>query len=239
MSADNRVALAGGSFLFDTLTFVEYLIGIDEAGRGALAGPVSVGAVLVPFDFDWKEVFSLITKKGEPKLRDSKQLSAQQREILYAYIADHGRLRHAAALVGADVIDAIGIVNATHEAAAIAITELKASAERARVLLDAGLKVPSQWQQESFIRGDETIPAISFASIVAKVTRDRFMEELDGPYSTYRFGEHKGYGTLAHRKLIAERGFSDIHRTTFCTRLFGMNPEADIEEALQSEGISV
>jgi len=218
---------------------MRYLVGIDEAGRGALAGPVCVGAVLVPLDFDWKEVFRLITKKRRrPKLRDSKQLTAQQRDILYEYIIAHGRLRHAAALVSAEVIDAIGIVNAAHEAAAIALRELRATPLRAQVLLDAGLKVPSQWEQESFIRGDETVPCISLASIVAKVTRDRFMESLAERYGAYNFGQHKGYGTLYHRKRIVEHGLSDIHRTTFCTRLFGVEPDAEVTAALTSEGIT-
>lgn len=201
-----------------------YLIGIDEAGRGALAGPVCVGAVLMPIDFEWQEVFGLITKKGMPKLRDSKQLSAQQRETLYEYIVEHGRLRHAAALVSAEVIDAIGIVNATHEAAAIAINSLRASAAHARVMLDAGLKVPGEWQQEAFVRGDETVPVISLASMIAKVTRDRFMENLGSQYRAYKFDAHKGYGTAEHRRLIKKEGFSDLHRTTFCTRLFGVEP---------------
>src|SRR5262249_15321306 len=152
---------------------VAFLIGIDEAGRGALAGPVCVGAVLYPEDFNWKEIFALVTKKGEPRLRDSKQLTHQQREILYEYIVAHGRLRHASAFVDAWTIDEIGIVNASHEAAAIAISELGIRPARVTVLVDAGLKVPSKWKQESFVRGDETIPAISLASIVAKVTRDR------------------------------------------------------------------
>lgn len=216
---------------------MRYLVGIDEAGRGALAGPVSVGAVLMPLDFDWKEVFRLITKKGKrPKLRDSKQLTAQQRDILYEYIVEHGRLRHAAALVSAEVIDAIGIVNATHEAASIALRSVGAHPDRAQVLLDAGLRVPSKWEQESFIRGDETIPCIALASMIAKVTRDRYMEELEEKYSAYNFGQHKGYGTAAHRKRIVQHGLSDLHRATFCTRLFGVEPEPEVAAALQGEG---
>lgn len=196
-----------------------YLIGIDEAGRGALAGPVSVGAVLMPLDFDWREVFQLITKRKEkPKLRDSKQLTAQQRDTLYEYIVEHGRLRFAAALVGADVIDAIGIVNAAHEAAAMTLSLLGATSARAHILLDAGLKVPAQWQQEIFVRGDENVPAIALGSIIAKVTRDRYMEDLDGKYAVYHFDRHKGYGTLEHRRLIQKNGLSDIHRATFCGR---------------------
>ncbi len=193
-----------------------YFIGIDEAGRGALAGPVCVGAVLFPEDLDWREGFKLVTKNGAAKLRDSKQLSAQQRDILYEYITAHGRLKHAAAFVDASAIDAIGIVNAAHEAAAVAISKLDISPERVSVLLDAGLRVPTKWTQESFVRGDENIPAIAFASIIAKVTRDRYMENLPAGYSAYRFEEHKGYGTLKHRRAITKDGLSDLHRATFC-----------------------
>jgi ribonuclease HII len=195
---------------------VQYFIGIDEAGRGALAGPVSVGAVLYPEDFDWREVFALITKRGEPRLRDSKKLTAQHRDTLFAYITEHGRLRHASALVGSDVIDAIGIVNAANEAAALAIAALEIQPSKVKVLLDAGLKVPSKWSQESFVRGDENIPAISFASIIAKVTRDRHMEELSEKYSTYGFEKHKGYGTADHLRALRQSGLSVVHRRSFC-----------------------
>lgn len=197
---------------------MQWQIGIDEAGRGALAGPVCVGAVLYPEDFDWREAFALITRRGEPVLRDSKKLSAQQRRILYDFIATHGRLRHAHAFVSAESIDTIGIVNAAHEAAAIAIDSLGISPERVEVLLDAGLRAPAKWQQESFVRGDENIPAISFASIVAKVTRDRYMEELSAAHTPYGFELHKGYGTHAHRLAIRKHGLVPfIHRKTFLT----------------------
>lgn len=198
---------------------VRYVIGVDEAGRGALAGPVSVGAVLVPEDFDWHEAFRLVTRRGEPRLRDSKQLTAQQRDILYEFITAHGSLKHACAFVEAKVIDAIGIVNAAHEAAARALMDLGVSPGRAEVLLDAGLKVPSVWTQTAYVRGDETVPAISLASIVAKVTRDRYMEEVAEEYAAYGFEEHKGYGTLAHRRTIMRVGPSKLHRVTFCRAL--------------------
>lgn len=199
---------------------MQWQIGIDEAGRGALAGPVSVGAVLFPSDLDWREAYKLVTKRGEPKLRDSKKLSAQQRGILYEYITVHGRLRHANALVSAEAIDQVGIVNAAHEAVAIAISQLGIGPDRVKVLLDAGLKAPSKWDQEAFVRGDENIPAISFASIVAKVTRDRYMEELGLSHAPYGFDGHKGYGTLAHRQAIRKYGaLPFIHRKTFITAL--------------------
>lgn len=201
---------------------MQYVIGIDEAGRGALAGPVCVGAVLMPSDLDWREAFSLITKRGLPKLRDSKKLSAQQRDTLFDYITAHGRLKHAAAFTDAETIDEIGIVNATHEAAARAVAEIGVNPLKVNVLLDAGLRVPSRWSQESFVRGDETIPVIALASIIAKVSRDRLMETLSPTYETYRFEEHKGYGTLMHRKAIRRYGLSDLHRESFCTRLFGI-----------------
>lgn len=199
---------------------MQWYIGVDEAGRGALAGPVCVGAVLYPEDFDWKEVFALITKRGMPKLRDSKQLSAQQRQVLYQAITEHGRLRHAHAFVEAEVIDAIGIANAAREAAAVSVARLGISAERVKVLLDAGLSVSSEWHQEAFVRGDETIPAISFASIIAKVTRDTHMETLAESHSGYGFEAHKGYGTAVHRLAIRQHGALPlIHRQSFITAL--------------------
>ena len=198
---------------------IRSLVGIDEAGRGALAGPVSVGAVLFPSDFDWQELYKLVTRSGEPRLRDSKQLSPQQRDILYEQITMHGRLRHACAFVDAETIDAIGIVNAAHEATARALALLGANPERVEVLLDAGLKAPSLWKQESFVRGDENIPAIALASIIAKVSRDRLMENLSNTHAVYHFEEHKGYGTLAHRRAIARTGLSELHRASFCRGL--------------------
>lgn len=196
-----------------------YVIGVDEAGRGALAGPVSVGAVLYPEDFDWREAFALITRRGVPRLRDSKQLSGQQRETLYTYIEEHGRLRHAAAFVDAKTIDEIGIANAARQAASVAVRELGVRPGRASVLLDAGLSVSHEWEQESFVRGDENVPAIAFASIVAKVLRDRLMEEYAEKDARYLFDIHKGYGTARHRAMIRKHGISELHRATFCGSL--------------------
>lgn len=205
---------------------VNWLIGIDEAGRGALAGPVSVGAVLYPDDLDWKEAFALVAKRGKPVLRDSKQLTAQQRDILFEYITSHGRLRHAHAFVDAKTIDEIGIVNAANEAASLAVGQLGIRPSRVSVLLDAGLRVPKKWEQESFVRGDENIPAIAFASIIAKVMRDRYMEELATTHSAYHFEEHKGYGTADHRLQIRRQGICELHRVTFCSRIFAGRPVA-------------
>ena len=173
----------------------------------------------MPEDFDWKEVFALVTRRGEPRVRDSKQLTAQQRDVLYEHVASRGNLKHEAAFVEARAIDAIGIVNAAHEAAAIAVARLGISSSHVEVLLDAGLRVPSKWRQSAFVRGDETVPVIALASIVAKVSRDRVMEELSSQYDPYNFQVHKGYGTLAHRRAISRAGLSEIHRATFCRGL--------------------
>lgn len=178
-----------------------------------------MGAVLMPKDFDWQEAFAKITRRGEPRLRDSKKLSAQQRETLYAHIIAHGRLQHAAAFVDARVIDKIGIVNAAHEATALALASLNIHSSRVEVLLDAGLRAPSKWKQSAHVRGDENIPVIALASIIAKVSRDRAMEDFSEVYTLYRFAAHKGYGTLAHRRAIAREGLSEIHRTSFCRSL--------------------
>jgi len=195
---------------------VRYQIGVDEAGRGALAGPVCVGAVLMPQTFDWQEAYALVTRRGPPRLRDSKRLSAQQRATLYDYITTHGTLKYAFAFVDAPTIDTIGIVNAACEAASVAVQHLGVSSSRAEVLLDAGLRVSSVWAQHSFVRGDETVPVIALASVVAKVARDRLMEDEALLYKQYRFDEHKGYGTLAHCKAVRQYGMCLLHRRTFC-----------------------
>lgn len=191
------------------------IIGVDEAGRGALAGPVCVGAVLMSENFDWREVFGRITKRGEPKLRDSKQLSAQKRIILYEYITAHPSLKFAAGLVDARTINSVGIAPATRQAALAAVLGLGVANTDASVLLDAGLSLPKEWRQESFVRGDETIPVISLASMIAKVTRDRYMEGLATSQAGYGFEVHKGYGTAAHMKTIREKGVSPEHRRSF------------------------
>lgn len=191
------------------------IIGVDEAGRGALAGPVCVGAVLMSENFDWRKVFALITKRGEPKLRDSKQLSAEKRSILYECITKHASLKYASSLVDARTIDSVGIAPATRQATLAAVLGLGIAYTHASLLLDAGLSLPKEWRQESFVRGDETIPVISLASMIAKVTRDRYMEGLATSHAGYGFEVHKGYGTAAHMKAIREKGLSSEHRQYF------------------------
>lgn len=200
---------------------MEYLIGIDEAGRGPLAGPVAVGVVLVPKDFDWSVVEAAT---------DSKQMTEKSRESVFAImeaLRDEGLLRFAVGLSSPRVIDSEGIVSAVQAALESALCEViedslepTVSYDDYEVLLDGGLKAPQKFiNQKTIIRGDQSEKVISLASIAAKVLRDRVMTTLAPNYPEYSFEKHKGYGTLAHRKVIAERGLSDLHRATFCTRL--------------------
>lgn len=190
---------------------MRYVIGIDEAGRGPLAGPVSVGAIRIPARLNsWKRFRNL---------RDSKHLSEKQRESWFASIRSDGRIRHARAMVGARTIDRIGIVRAGNLAVARALRRLK-PARQTMVLLDAGLRAPRRFEkQESIIHGDETIPVIALASVVSKVVRDRALCRLAKRYPHYRFEVHKGYGTKAHYRALAKHGLSLIHRRTFCKLL--------------------
>lgn len=191
-----------------------YLIGIDEAGRGPLAGPVAVGAVLVPVDFDWAQVSGA---------RDSKQMTEGAREFIFESMEtaqSAGALRFAVALSTPRTIDSRGIVPAIREALARAVGSLSVSPQECKVLLDGGLRAPDEFlHQETIIRGDATEPVISLASIAAKVTRDRHMVRLAAMYPQYSFELHKGYGTKRHRDAIQKNGLCEIHRATFCKAL--------------------
>ena len=191
---------------------IRYLIGIDEAGRGPLAGPVAVGAVLVPIDFDWKLVHGA---------KDSKQMTESARASLHVKLQalqKEKQLRFAVSLVSSTYIDSKGIVSAIKLALSRAIFKLDANPKECRVLLDGGLYAPEEFDhQETIIRGDDSEPVISLASIAAKVTRDKYMKRLSTKYPQYGFEIHKGYGTAMHRDRIRKNGLSDIHRETFCS----------------------
>ena len=200
---------------------MRYLIGIDEAGRGPLAGPVAVGAVMVPTDFDWSVLDGV---------RDSKKLSEKKREEFFARaveLQESQTLRFAVSTSSAAYIDKYGIVPAIKRALAEALSRLTEDGPlhakdrpRYEILLDGGLQAPPQFSmQRTIIRGDDTEPVISLASIMAKVTRDRLMKRLSSKYPEYDFHVHKGYGTASHLSVIGRCGLSDIHRASFCTRL--------------------
>jgi ribonuclease HII len=179
------------------------IAGIDEAGRGALAGPVVAAAVVLPP----KPLFPWV-----PMVRDSKLLQAKVRQRIFDAMKDCG-IEMGVGIVEPDVIDAVNILNATRMAMKFALQELSEPPDY--LLIDAvrlkDLPVP----QKAIIRGDLTVLSIACASVVAKVTRDRIMLELDESYPGYQFGRHKGYGTRVHLECLRACGASRIHRMTY------------------------
>jgi ribonuclease HII len=192
---------------------LKYIIGIDEAGRGALAGPVSVGGILVTHDFD----FSLFSK-----VKDSKQLSAKIREGVFREVEKaikEGLLSYHVALISEKVIDTKGITYAVRKGIEEILKKLAISPDQVSILLDGSLYAPKEYLfQKTIIKGDVTEPAISLASIMAKVTRDKKMISLQKKYPQYFFEIHKGYGTLLHREAITAHGLAAVHRRSFCKR---------------------
>ena len=194
----------------ETMRFFEHkyseyhaICGIDEAGRGPLAGPVVAAAVILPKDC---EILYL---------NDSKQLSAKKRELLYDEIMEK------AVSVGVGYatpqrIDEINILQATYEAMRQAIAKLDPAPQ---VLLNDAVTIPGMMiPQVPIIKGDAKSVSIAAASILAKVTRDHMMEEYDKEYPEYGFAKHKGYGTPAHIAALKEFGPTPIHRRTFITK---------------------
>ena len=179
-----------------------FICGIDEVGRGPLAGPVCAGAVILP------------KNENILYLNDSKQLSAKKREELYDVICEKS-IAHATALVSHDTIDRINILQATYEAMRQAITKLS---KKPDILLNDAVTIPDvspDIVQVPIIKGDAKSVSIAAASILAKVERDRLMEEYDTIYPEYGFASNKGYGSKAHLEAIRTYGPSPIHRLTF------------------------
>ena len=177
------------------------ICGIDEAGRGPLAGPVVVAGVIMPED-------SMI--EG---VNDSKKVSEKKRELLYDKIIEEA-LAYSVAIIGQDVIDEINILNATKSGVTKVIEELDVKPDL--ILIDALEHIDTKGiPYESIIKGDAKCYSISAASIIAKVTRDRIMREWDNVYPQYGFIQHKGYGTAKHIAAIKEYGLCPIHRRSF------------------------
>jgi ribonuclease HII len=196
---------------------IKYVIGIDEAGRGPLAGPVSLAVVA------WEARRDRELKQWFVGVKDCKQLSEKQREEWRAKLKSaerEGLVKIAASFASNAVIDEWGIMLAIRLALARALRRLALPPAQCRVLLDGSLRAPRQYQdQETLIKGDEREPIIALASIVAKVRRDRLMTRLAREYPGYGFELHKGYGTRAHYAAIKKIGRSPLHRQTFLTNL--------------------
>ncbi len=179
----------------------KYICGIDEAGRGPLAGPVVVASVIMPRD-------SMI--EG---VNDSKKVSEKKREKLYDQILEEA-IAYGVAIIGQDKIDEINILNATKEGLTISIDKLKIKPDL--ILVDALNNIDTKGiPYEPIIKGDAKVYSIAAASIIAKVTRDRIMREWNEVYPQYGFERHKGYGTAAHIAAIKEYGLCSLHRRSF------------------------
>lgn len=187
--------------MYDTFS---YICGIDEAGRGPLAGPVVAGAVILP--------------KGKRILyvNDSKKLSEKKREMLYDVILNEA-VSVGVGIVSPERIDEINILNATYEAMREAINNLTVKPD---ILLNDAVTISGvDIEQVPIIKGDAKSLSIASASIIAKVTRDRLMYHYDELYPEYGFAKHKGYGTKLHTDVLKEIGPCPIHRKTFITKI--------------------
>jgi ribonuclease HII len=193
----------------------EYIIGIDEVGRGPLAGPTTVAVSAVCTYGKKPPVLTLAD--------DSKALSAEMREYIFeeAIKVRNKTVWFEVSSVSASIIDSIGINKAIYKAMESSLKKLEARGigpHNSFVYLDGGLQAPEGYHQKTIIKGDAKVKVISLASIVAKVTRDKLMDRMGKKYTEYGFGQHKGYGTAGHRKAIREFGLSDIHRRNFCSK---------------------
>ncbi len=192
---------------------LKYIVGIDEAGRGPLAGPVAVGIAVVPHDFDW----SLI-----PGVGDSKKVTEKNREVIFLRaeaLKKEGVLDYMVSLVSAHTIDRIGISRAVAYGIERGLAKLALDPAVVSVKLDGLLKAPAEYEdQETIIKGDAKELVIGLASILAKVTRDRVMVLRAREYPEYGFEIHKGYGTKVHGAALSTHGLSPIHRRSFCKR---------------------
>lgn len=184
------------------------IAGVDEAGRGPLAGPVVAAAAVLPPEW---------IRDGLPRslrgLNDSKQLTPEQRDHFFAVLTGGSEVGFAFAVIEVEVIDSINILQATHRAMNLALDQLQPPPEHA--LVD-GLKVRSLcFPQTALVGGDARSYSIAAASVIAKVTRDRMMVQYHQQYPVYGFAEHKGYGTPRHLEALAKHGPCPIHRRSF------------------------
>lgn len=186
------------------------LCGVDEAGRGPLAGPVVAGAVILPKDC---EILYL---------NDSKKLTKRRRDLLYEEIMEKA-LAVGVGVVSHTRIDEINILQATYEAMRQAVGKLSPEPD---ILLNDAVTIPKlSIKQVPIIKGDAKSVSIAAASVIAKVTRDRMMEELESVYPGYGFASNKGYGSAAHIAALRERGPCEIHRRTFIRNFTEKTPD--------------
>lgn len=219
----------------------KYIVGVDEVGRGPIAGPVAVAAFQLPIT-NYQLLIEEAKKEVKSPLRDSKKLSKKQRELWFNFLKEQkekGNCDYAVSFVSSENIDKFGIAKCIQKALDTSLKKItsqeiffeKSSDEGGgsgarpsqkvfpvsfKIFLDGGLHAPAEYiNQETIIKGDELHPVISMASIVAKVTRDKVMTKYAKQYPEYGFDRHVGYGTKAHYEAIKKSGQTPIHRKTF------------------------
>ena len=180
--------------------------GIDEAGRGPLAGPVFAAAVILPENY------------SHPVLNDSKKLSEKKRDAVYDDIIKDA-VCYSVGIATEEEIDEINILNATFLAMKRAVEGLVIKPDFAYI--DGNQYPKTGVKEETIVKGDGKCISVAAASIIAKVSRDRFMLEIDKQYSEYQFSKHKGYGTKLHYEMIEKYGVSKVHRRTFLKKILG------------------
>lgn len=201
-----------------------FVVGIDEAGRGPLAGPVVAGAVL----FNNFSRHSGIPPSGTiisifKKVKDSKMLSAKQREEIYNTLIKHPNIKWGIGIVSEKIIDKINILEATKLSMLKAVKDLEKSrhsgipptAGKLVLIIDGNMKLNIDLPQKSIIKADQKVFSCALASIFAKVTRDKIMQKFHKKYPKYGFDKHKGYGTAHHFKMLKKHGACKIHRKSF------------------------
>lgn len=186
-------------------------VGVDEAGRGPLAGPITLACVICPR----KNVGRFF--RG---IKDSKRLTVKARGEWFKKIKNHPEIYYGVTSVSEFVIDRLGLSKAVKLGIARLLrrSPLKAS-DNFKILLDGGLKAPAAYPQKTIIKGDERIPVIAAASVMAKVSRDRKMVRMAGKFPEYGFEIHKGYGTKLHYQMLKKHGPCEIHRYSFLTKI--------------------
>ena len=191
------------------------IVGLDEAGRGALSGPVVAAAVMIKNSFRISYFGFRISR-----LRDSKKLSQKQREEFYKLIIQSPYIEWGIGRVSEKVIDRINILEATKLAMKRAIDNLISNfqfpiSKKTFLILDGNMKLDLPISQKSIVKADEKVMSCTTASVIAKVTRDRIMKRYNKKYPQYNFAQHKGYGTKEHFKMLKKYGPCKIHRQSF------------------------
>jgi ribonuclease HII len=195
------------------------IAGLDEAGRGPLAGPVVAGACILPCEMRKRDSFGWTPVMDDDcVIGDSKQLSEEQRERAFAWITAH--CAFGIGMSSAQDIDQVGILEATNAAMQKALDELKMKQEPTYLLIDGRDAFWFDYPHSSVIKGDSLEPCIAAASILAKVTRDRLMIEHDSAFPHYGFAAHKGYGAVEHFAAIEKHGPCELHRQSFLKKFF-------------------